>query len=65
MSNQIPREKAVFCQAAEITDLEQRRRFLDEACGADHALREQVEKLLGQSQGASGSPQKLDTFPWV
>ena len=52
MSNQIPREKAVFCQAAEITDLEQRRRFLDEACGADQALREQVEKLLGQSQGA-------------
>ena len=52
MSNQIPREKAVFCQAVEMTDLEQRRRFLDEACGADKSLREQVEKLLAISQSA-------------
>jgi hypothetical protein len=52
MSNRIPREKAVFCQAVEITDLEQRRRFLDEACGADKLLRSQVEKLLALSPGA-------------
>ena len=38
MSNQIPREKAVFCQAVEITDLEQPRRFLDEACGSEMRL---------------------------
>jgi hypothetical protein len=52
MSAQVPREKAVFCQALEITDPEQRRQFLDQACGADQALREQVEKLLGLSQSA-------------
>jgi len=33
-----PREKAVFCQAVEITDLEQRGRFLDEACGYEMCL---------------------------
>ena len=38
-----PREKAVFCEALEITDPEQRRQFLDQACGADKALREGVE----------------------
>ena len=52
MSNQIPREKAVFCQAVEISDLEQRRRFLDEACGADNVLRQQVERLLAVSPNA-------------
>src|SRR5678815_4893795 len=46
MNNRAPREKAVFCQALEIADPEQRRHFLEEACGADQALREQVEKLL-------------------
>jgi hypothetical protein len=43
-----PREKAVFCEALEITDPEQRRQFLDQACGADKALRE--ERLLALSQ---------------
>lgn len=52
MSAQVPHEKAVFCQALEITDPEQRRRFLDQACGADQVLREQVEKLLALSQSA-------------
>jgi serine/threonine protein kinase len=52
MSNQIPREKAVFCQAVEMTDLEQRRQFLDQACGEEKVLREQVERLLALSQGA-------------
>ena len=52
MSTRIPREKAVFCQALEIADPEQRRQFLDQACGADPALREQVERLLGVSQSA-------------
>src|SRR5580765_3139227 len=52
MSNSVAREKAVFCEAVEITDLEQRRQFLDQACGADKALRAQVEGLLALSQGS-------------
>jgi serine/threonine protein kinase len=52
MSTRVPREKAVFCEALEITDPAQRRQFLDQACGADKALREQVERLLGLSQSA-------------
>ena len=50
MSTRIPREKAVFVEAVEIADPEQRRQFLDQACGTDQALREQVEKLLTLSQ---------------
>jgi hypothetical protein len=52
MSTRVPHEKAVFCQALEITDPEQRRQFLDQACGADQSLRAQVERLLALSQGA-------------
>ena len=48
----LPREKAVFCEALEITDPEQRRQFLDQACGADKALRERVERLLALSQSS-------------
>jgi len=47
-----PREKAVFCEALEITDPEQRRQFLDEACGSDKSLRQHVERLLALSQSA-------------
>ncbi len=54
MSNRVPREKAVFCEALEINDPAQRRLFLEQACGADQALREQVEKLLRVSQNAGG-----------
>ena len=52
MSTRIPREKAVFVEALEITDPEQRRLFLDQACGADTALRQEVERLLAMSDGA-------------
>jgi len=52
MSTRGPREKAVFCQALEIADPEQRRQFLDQACGADKALRERVEGLLALSQSS-------------
>ncbi len=52
MSTRSQGEKAVYCQAQEITDPEQRRQFLDQACGADKALRKQVEKLLALSQSA-------------
>ncbi len=54
MSTGVPREKAVFCEALEITDPEQRRQFLDQACGTDQALREKVEALLALSPGAGG-----------
>jgi hypothetical protein len=46
MSTGVPREKALFCEALEIADPEQRRQFLDQACGADKALRERIEALL-------------------
>ncbi|HTL57123.1 MAG TPA: protein kinase [Candidatus Limnocylindrales bacterium] len=52
MSTRVPREKAVFVEALEIADPEQRRQFLDNACGADQALREQIDKLLALSQSA-------------
>ena len=52
MSTRVPREKAVFVEALEIADPEQRSQFLDQACGADPALREQVEKLLALSPSA-------------
>ncbi|HWW01157.1 MAG TPA: serine/threonine-protein kinase [Candidatus Acidoferrum sp.] len=52
MSTRNPREKAVFVGALANTDPEQRRQFLDQACGADQALRDQVEKLLALSQSA-------------
>src|SRR4030095_9430396 len=52
MSSRVPREKAVFCEAVEITDFEQRRQFLDRACGADKALLAQVEGLFALSQGS-------------
>ena len=52
MNSRLPREKAVFGQALEISDPEQRRKFLDQACGTDLALSEAVEKLLAVSHSA-------------
>lgn len=52
MNTQVLREKAVFCQALEISDPEQRREFLDRACGVDEALRKAVDKLLSVSERA-------------
>ena len=49
MSAGVPREKALLCEALEIADPEQRRLVLAQACGADNALREQVEALLALS----------------
>src|SRR4029450_7091836 len=48
----IAREKALFCEALEITNPEQRRQFLDQACGTDEALRHRVEGRFAISQGA-------------
>src|SRR4030095_8131800 len=50
MSAGVPREKALFCEALEIADPEQRRLFLAQACGADNALRARVEALLALSE---------------
>lgn len=52
MSTRVPPEKAVFCEALEITAPEQRRQFLDRACGADKELRAAVDKLLALSPRA-------------
>jgi DNA invertase Pin-like site-specific DNA recombinase len=52
MSTRVPREKALFVQALEIEDPEQRSQFLDQACGTDLPLREQVQNLLALSQSA-------------
>ena len=46
MSVPITREKTVFYAAMEVTDPEQRRLFLDEACVGDAELRAAVEELL-------------------
>jgi hypothetical protein len=47
MSTPVPREKALFIEALEIEDPKQRSEFLDQACGADVALREEVQNGLG------------------
>src|SRR4030095_15822977 len=80
MNTSVPREKTVFCQAVEITDPEQRRQFLDQACGADKLLRERVEGLLEISKTAgdffekcapafnavpTDADQNLSTDEWV
>jgi serine/threonine protein kinase/tetratricopeptide (TPR) repeat protein len=40
------RSKSVFLQAVEMASAEERRAFLDAACGEDAALRQEVEELL-------------------
>jgi len=45
-------ERTIFLTALEKTDPDQRRQYLDEACGDDEALREQVEQLLAAHQDA-------------
>lgn len=45
-------ERSIFLAALEKTDPDQRRQYLDEACGNDEALREQVEQLLTAHQDA-------------
>src|SRR5436190_20917637 len=52
MSTRVSREKAVFVEALEIADREQRSQFLYQACGTDPALREQVENISTLSQSA-------------
>ena len=43
-----PKKDEIFNTAAEMTDAGQRQEYLDEACGDDHQLREEIEDLLEQ-----------------
>jgi serine/threonine protein kinase len=45
MTEYAPTEKSIFLQAVELP-AEERATFLEQACGADHALRRRVEMLL-------------------
>src|SRR5262245_24952498 len=42
----IPSIDEIFCGAIEIESLDERKSFLDHACGVDAGLRNQVERLL-------------------
>ena len=46
MSKQPPDLDSLFEAASEIESTEDRARFLDQACGENHALRQHVERLL-------------------
>jgi eukaryotic-like serine/threonine-protein kinase len=46
--------RAIFAEAAEISNASERAAFLVEACGADGALRSRVEGLLRAHKGAGG-----------
>ena len=45
--------EGIFLDAVEIADPSERVRFLDEICGADSALRSEVEKLIAQDEDAA------------
>lgn len=47
MEHNSQREQSLFEAALEIADPADRRAFLDQACGNDHALRKRMEQLLG------------------
>src|SRR6185369_456325 len=46
--------RAIFNEALDREDAVERTRFLDEACGADSALRQRVEALLRSHDEAGG-----------
>ena len=51
-------ERSIFLDALELTDPEQRRKYLDQACGVDQELRGQVEQLLVSHNDASSFLEK-------
>ncbi len=51
-------EESIFTNAVARTDPAQRRAYLDEACGADSALRREVEALLATHEADSGFLQR-------
>ncbi len=46
--------RAIFDEASEIGDAEQRRAFVDRACAGNPALRREVEELLAVHETAGG-----------
>ncbi len=57
-------ERDIFIDAVQIESLEERRRFVDKACGDDSALRERVDALLrAHSKGDSFLEGHLDAGP--
>ena len=52
-SDRWDRVSAVFGEAVEVA-VEERRRFLEEACGDDHELLQEVESLLAAHSSAQG-----------
>jgi hypothetical protein len=53
-----PQTNAIFLEALEIPTPEERRAYLDRACGPNQGLRAQVEKLLAASQRAGSFLEK-------
>lgn len=53
--------RELFLKASELTDRGERERFLDNACGSDHALRQQVEALLAADDQPLEFIRRLDT----
>ena len=49
-----PRLMEIFSEAIELTSAEERAAYLDRVCGADRALRDRVEGLLGAHDQADG-----------
>jgi serine/threonine protein kinase/tetratricopeptide (TPR) repeat protein len=52
MSASAQRQKAIFGEALDIADPEERRRFLDQACAGNKELREAIEALLAAQDAA-------------
>src|SRR5690242_7228849 len=46
METKIPSVETLLCEALELPSAEQRKAYLDKACGGDQALRREVETLL-------------------
>src|SRR5262245_33791844 len=54
--------KAIFLEALECEDAKALSRFLDQACGADAALRRRVEELLQANRDAGGFLGGIETL---
>ena len=54
MMNWDPRANDLFLKALELGSSDERRQYLDQACGADAALRAEVESLLEAGVRAGG-----------
>ena len=50
--SEIPSIEHLFGEAIELETFDQRRAFIDQVCGDDHALREQLNQLLAAHEQA-------------